>query len=117
MRDRLPDREYLQEMVRYDPETGRLFFLERPRHKQDNRIENLRAADNFINAQNQKLHSRNKSGVPGVHQTQFGTWYAEITAHRVYHRLGTFKQKSDAIAARKNAERIHGFHPNHGSKT
>jgi hypothetical protein len=84
-------------------------------NKSDNRIENLRVVSNSENAKNMRPHSRNKSGVTGVHWLKKEqAWRAKITVDRNVLFLGNFKDKTEAIAARAAAEAIHGFHPNHG---
>lgn len=57
----------------------------------------------------------NKSGVSGVsYQVSAGKWKAAITINRVTSYLGLYDDKEAAIAARKQAERSLGFHPDHG---
>ncbi len=77
-------------------------------------ISNLRDVDQTTNGQNQRKNSSNTSGITGVcwHKKQ-GKWMAYIGGvNRVY--LGYFSEKSDAIAARKNAHVELGYHKNHG---
>jgi hypothetical protein len=81
----------------------------------DNRICKLRESCDADNRKNQSISKRNKSGVMGVH------WYAARSKWQAYindsgrrRNLGYFTDKDDAIAARKNAERLYGFHENHG---
>jgi len=83
--------------------------------KSDNRWVNLRPATMLDNNRNHPLHKNNKSGCPGVRLTDNG-WVANIKANGVQEYLGCFENKQDAIAARKEAERKHGFHENHGKK-
>ena len=74
----------------------------------DNRLTNLRLVTPSMNSRNMRLYSSNKSGHPGVsYIPATGTWKAEIT-------LGLFKTREEAIAVRKAAEGLYGFHPNHG---
>tara|TARA_R110000803_G_scaffold51177_1_gene105931 strand:+ start:686 stop:1198 length:513 start_codon:yes stop_codon:yes gene_type:complete len=83
--------------------------------KVDNRILNLRDVVNAENARNCCLRSTNKSGVPGVYvHSQTGKWTAQINAFGKTVGLGCFGSKSDAIIARKSAERVLGYHKNHG---
>lgn len=182
----LPTPEQLRKLLRYEPDTGKLFWLERgpewfshcerPRHertrwnnrfagqealtatnargykigsvrvaglsnlsahraawalyhgvwpngmldhangdKTDNRLENLSVVDKFGNARNQKRHSRNTSGVNGVHWCKArNRWQATIFANGVTTYLGNFKCKDEATLARSQAEARLGFHPNHG---
>lgn len=51
-----------------------------------------------------KIPSNNTSGVRGVSQTKNGKWVSYITLKRKRYTLGTFKNKEDAIRARKKAE-------------
>ena len=81
-------------------------------NRQDNSIDNLREVTRAENTSNRKLFSTNKSGCPGVTwHSGNNTWVAKI---RQKH-LGSFANKEDAIAARKQAEILDGkFHQNHG---
>jgi hypothetical protein len=84
--------------------------------RKDNRIANLRVVDFVQNGRNQKLRKSNTSGVMGVcwHKlTQ--KWAASIKiAGKASTHLGIYSDIEDAIAARKEAERVHGYYPNHG---
>lgn len=81
----------------------------------DNRIENLRDVSVAENQRNMKIHKSNSSGVSGVHWSKNNKgWVARIYHENRLRCLGTFKDKQDAIYARKSAERRFGYHPNHG---
>lgn len=82
--------------------------------RDDNRLANLRKANNTVNSRNRSLSSRNTSGVVGVHwSAKDKRWIAQIGAiKRIY--LGSFSTFNDAVLARKEAEVNYGFHPNHG---
>lgn len=81
----------------------------------DNRWINLRPADRAINGKNQRMGSNNKSGVTGVFWHKSAKkWVAQIRVNRKRVHLGSFASFDDAVAARKEAEVEHGFHPNHG---
>ena len=83
--------------------------------KTDNRWANLRAVTRTENGRNQKRHSTNTSGVPGVTwDASTSRWRAQIIVSGKPLRLGRFERLEDAAAARANAEREHGFHKNHG---
>ena len=81
----------------------------------DNRIINLREVTNAENARNMAISSANTSGVSGVYfHAQTGKWCVQISAYGRKVGLGLFTEKSDAIIARKAAERVLSYHPNHG---
>lgn len=84
-------------------------------NRSDNRITNLRDCSNQTNQRNQRRAANNTSGVTGVswHKKE-QRWRARISTDGKQVHLGCFKEKSDAIAARKAAEKEHGYHPNHG---
>jgi len=85
--------------------------------KEDNRICNLRDVTSQENCRNAALYSSNKSGCPGVMWDQSRRrWDAKINFDGKQRRLGRFKLKADAVAARKAAELEHGYHANHGRK-
>ncbi|WP_051447603.1 HNH endonuclease [Rhizobium leguminosarum] len=78
-------------------------------------IGNLRDVTSAGNSKNMRMHPGNTSGVTGVcWHKKLGKWKAEIMANRVKKHLGVFDNIEDAAAARKAAERMLGFHPNHG---
>lgn len=85
--------------------------------RRDNRPGNLRAATNEVNSRNQKRREDNSSGATGVYRSRSGKkWYAQVKVnYRVVH-VGTFDSFDAAVAARKLAEREHGFHANHGCR-
>lgn len=81
----------------------------------DNRITNLRSVDDFGNAQNMGLSKANKSGVTGVYWCrQKQKWHAILHTRGRTRHFGFHTRFEDAVAARKDAERKYGFHPNHG---
>ncbi len=83
--------------------------------KADNRWCNLRAATATDNARNQKRRYDNTSGTTGVYRHSNGRlWHARIHFEGQHISLGTHETKEAAIAARKAAEKVAGFHPNHG---
>lgn len=80
-----------------------------------NRWGNLRPASRVTNSQNLARRTTNTSGVTGVYwATRDRRWVARISVNKAHVGLGHFKEKTDAIAARKAAERQYGFHENHG---
>lgn len=81
----------------------------------DNRWINLREVTHAENGRNLRLKVTNRSGYCGVWQRPSGRWAAVITVNGLSKTIGTYDTKELAAAARKNAERLHGFHCNHGA--
>lgn len=74
----------------------------------DNRLRNLRSVTRSENARNRKTATNNTSGYTGVHlDTRTGKWVASIG-------LGYYNSLEEAAEARRSAERLLGYHPNHG---
>nr|WP_325051681.1 AP2 domain-containing protein [Sinorhizobium meliloti] len=69
-----------------------------------------------MNMRNAKKPVTNTSGVPGVNWDKGrGKWLVRIgVGERKTRNLGRFDSFDAAIAARKSAERHHGYHENHG---
>ena len=83
--------------------------------KSCNLISNLREADQGENLKNCKIRSDNTSGQVGVYFNKSrNKWRASIVVSGENIHLGYFKNKDDAINARKSAEIEHNFHKNHG---
>jgi len=83
--------------------------------RDDNRLVNLREATNQENHKNQRLSKNNTSGVTGVSWNKRRyKWEVKIKTDEKYKGLGFFKDKFEAICARKSAENKHGYHANHG---
>lgn len=81
----------------------------------DNRLLNLRDGSGGLNSKNMKLHCGNTSGVPGVYRcSKTGAWSAQIHMGEKFQRLGRFATFNEAVAARKAAEKVLGYHKNHG---
>jgi len=81
----------------------------------DNRIENLRMITQSENMRNQKLHRDSRSGATGVvWHPRDRLWNAQITINKRKISLGYYKNFDEAVAARKRADKLYGFHPNHG---
>lgn len=81
------------------------------RNKADNRIANLRLADNSENQQNVATTRNNKSGAVGVFwNRRHNRWFSNIVVNRKPIHLGSFTDFDEAVAARKQAEgRYHPF--------
>ncbi|WGR55669.1 HNH endonuclease signature motif containing protein [Paracoccus versutus] len=84
-------------------------------NKLDNRINNLRITDMAGNAHNLAMSKKNKSGISGVYQTR-GKWVAQIGINNKKISLGTFATLEEAAAARGAAEKVLGYHENHGRR-
>ncbi len=85
--------------------------------RSDNRISNLRNATHTDNMRNMKIPKDNTSGHVGVSWSiKANKWYAQIAGKGKHIHLGSFALKIDAIAARKDAEVMLGYHENHGRK-
>jgi hypothetical protein len=83
--------------------------------RDDNSIVNLREASRSENMKNLSIRKDNRSGVIGVCWFERDKiWRAYIMSDGKRKHLGDFKDKEDAIAARKKAEKEYGFHENHG---
>lgn len=81
----------------------------------DNRIENLRDVTEQQNQRNKKRCVKNKSGVTGVHWCERShKWISQISdkEKRIY--LGRFDDFSEAVSARKDAEKNLGYASEHG---
>jgi HNH endonuclease len=77
-------------------------------NRSNNKWSNLRNGTRSENARNTALKSNNTSGHHGVYfSPRAQKWRANIA-------LGAFDSKEQAIEARKHAEAILGFNPNHG---
>ena len=82
----------------------------------DNRWCNLREVDYINNNRNMRLRVDNTSGTPGVYWNKKDKrWQVSIKVGEKRGYIGQFKTLEEAVEARLNAEREHGFHENHGS--
>lgn len=81
----------------------------------DNRRANIRDVCRADNSRNLGKASNNPTGVTGVYWFgQTSRWVAKIQVKGRSVHLGYYKKFSDAVAARKSAQVLHGFHINHG---
>jgi len=80
-------------------------------NRSDNRITNLRSVCHYENMRNSKQYSGNTSGVTGVSWCKDRPKWRAGIGGKV---LGDFDRFEDAVAARKQAEKEYGYHPNHG---
>ncbi len=84
-------------------------------NKSDNRICNLRDVPSLDNQKNKPILARNKSDVTGVSWSEDRQkWVAFININSKTKNLGRFKNKDDAIKARRDAEIKYKYHDNHG---
>jgi len=84
--------------------------------RDDNRWTNLREATHLENSKNQSKRVDNISGVTGVHWNKAEKrWRGQIGTVNTVEHLGSFKDKFEAICARKSAENKHDYHENHGA--
>lgn len=82
--------------------------------RDDNRICNLRDVTMAENNKNMRIRKTNTSGIIGVcWDKRDATWLVRISS--IY--IGVFKDKFEAICARKSAELKYGYHTNHGKVT
>lgn len=83
--------------------------------KDNNRITNLRPATRSENNRNASRRGDSTSGVTGVSWNRTRKkWCAYITFDGKRTHLGLYTDLQSAANARKEAERKHGFHINHG---
>jgi hypothetical protein len=81
----------------------------------DNKWNNLIECDRSKNMRNRRIGKYNTSGVIGVSfRADTMKWSAYINSGPKREMLGCFFNIEDAIKARKDAEKKHGFNPNHG---
>ncbi|QEA10377.1 HNH endonuclease [Salmonella phage Shemara] len=81
----------------------------------DNRLCNLRKVDSIGNHRNMSLSVNNKTGVNGVcWDSNRSRWKAAISVNGRSIHLGRYKSFEKAVKARKQAEKVFGFHENHG---
>ena len=83
-------------------------------NRMDNKWGNLRDVISQQNQMNMGKRKNNSSGVQGVRVLPSGKFCAYIMVNRKQLSLGSYDDLEDAISARKSAEKVHGFHENHG---
>lgn len=84
--------------------------------KDDNRKINLRDVDYTGNSKNRRA-VKNKSGVTGVYwNPRIKRWRVQIAIAGKNRSMGHFKTIEEAAIRRKELERQHGYHYNHGSR-
>lgn len=84
--------------------------------RSDNRFENLRDCTPTENQRNRRLNRNNRGGQTGVcFARKNQKWQASIKYQGKQHYLGQFNNIRDAIDLRQIAERLLGYHQNHGT--
>ena len=98
-------------------EVGDGLFVDHINHdRTDNRLCNLRVVTKVQNTRNLSLYKKNKTGYPGVYQHETTKRYiAHIRINNKKLHLGCFKTLEEAATARAEAEKLYGFHENHGT--
>jgi hypothetical protein len=86
-------------------------------NRANNLLSNLRAVSIAENAKNRGLLKSNSSGVIGVswHKSK-NKWQANICVQNKRIALGRYENFDDAVRARKEAERVYGYHEMHGQR-
>ena len=79
------------------------------RNPSDNRLKNLRDVSQAVNCKNAGRAPKSASGYRGVYPTKKGTWAVQIWSGGKAISLGRFKELSDAVRVRANAEKAFGF--------
>lgn len=83
----------------------------------DNRLDNLREVSQQENSKNCAISANNTSGFNGVYWNKLNRkWIANICVSRRTIYLGSYAALEDAIAHRVSANKVYGFHTNHGRK-
>ena len=81
----------------------------------DNRRSNLRIVTNKSNGKNTAIGSNNTTGHIGVSLNKnTGKYEANIKVDYKKIHLGVFSSFEEACLVRKEAEKVYGFHKNHG---
>lgn len=80
----------------------------------DNRPQNLRLATPWQQQRNRGRSKNNSTGRTGVYRISGSSdWRAQIKVNRKAIVIGRYPTMAEAIAARKQAEKVYGFHENH----
>lgn len=85
--------------------------------KDDNRISNLRVANQQTNMKNLPKNQFNTSGFNGVSWSKNANkWHAHIGVNGKRKNLGMYSIFEDAVKARQDANIKYGYHENHGKQ-
>jgi hypothetical protein len=125
----------ISKLLKYDPETGKLFWLPRPvemfsdaflgsewsakkwntRYAGKEAFTALDGRGYHYGCKNHCLRTDNSSGHPGVGWcNKRKMWRARIMESGRETHVGYFSDFDTAVQMRKKAEIDHNFHPNHG---
>jgi len=86
--------------------------------RHDNRLTNLREVEKKDNSVNCSLSKANSTGSTGVYwHKQHKKWYTSIMKDGKTLFLGLYENKDEAINVRLQAQKVLGFHENHGKGT
>lgn len=86
-------------------------------NRANNKWSNIRLVSRQENMRNAKRSKANKSGYTGVGWCkQQSQWYASIMISGRHKKIGRFDSLIDAVAARIRANKLYGFHHNHGAQ-
>ncbi len=80
----------------------------------DNTRGNLRAVTQGCNTKNASQSKSNRTGCTGVYLNIRGKYVASIQRQKKNIHLGTYNTLEEAAYARKVAEKLEGYHKNHG---
>jgi len=119
IRIRIDKKLYLSHRLAFLYMTGKFpkYEVDHINHiRTDNRWGNLRAVTRQENCFNASMPRDNTSGVMGVSWAKKNKkWLANIRIDGKTKYIGLFEKIEDAITARKETEKLYGFHPNHGT--
>ena len=96
----------------YNPEKGIDHIDGNPLN---NKISNLRLADQDVNNKNKRVYANSKSGISGVsYRERDNIWIARVQCNKKMINIGSFSNLFDAAAARISALNQLGFSKRHG---
>jgi hypothetical protein len=86
-------------------------------NKSDNWWDNLRDVSHQENCKNMPQYESNSSGSTGIYwHKRDKCWTSFVHVDGKKRHLGCFKDKSDAVFARQQANEAYGFYTNHGKR-
>lgn len=100
----------------HGPIPAGMFIDHEDRVRNNNMLSNLRLVTRKVNNKNKGKQVNNTSGTTGVRwNKRDNRWFASINIDGKQTHLGSFKSETEAIRARKDAEKLYGYHINHGT--